>query len=218
MKTFVDEYGVTYSEDKKILIKGNEKLEEYTVPEGTEVIGYDSWGKMSNLKNIVLPEGLVGIGELAFSGCTGLTDLHIPSTVKEIGPYAFEFTMLRMVIIPEGVKVLNNDVFGGCFLLGIVMLPTTLERIEDYAFCSCQSPHILLMAKERKLNYVADTAVENNTIFLVPYELQKEYMEALDNHSNRFFGLKIIAEENKADVYSPSGDVVGEMPIRVSTE
>ena len=34
MKTFVDEYGVTYSEDKKILIKGNENLEEYTVPEG----------------------------------------------------------------------------------------------------------------------------------------------------------------------------------------
>lgn len=218
MKTFVDEYGVTYSEDKKILIKGSEKLEEYTVPEGTEVIGNDAWGKMTNLKSIVLPEGLVEIGKLAFSGCMGLINLQIPSTVKEIGPYAFEFTMLRMAVIPEGVKVLNYDVFDGCFLLGSVVLPSTLERIEDHAFCSCQSTQILLMAQERKLNYIADTAVDNNCIFLVPYELQKEYMETFDNHSDRFFGLKIVAEEGKADVYSPLGDVVGEIPVQVTKE
>jgi hypothetical protein len=218
MKTFVDEYGVTYSEDKKILIKGNEKLEEYTVPEGTEVIGNDDWGKMTNLNSIVLPEGLIEIGELAFSGCMGLTKLQIPSTVKEIGPYAFEFTMLRMAVIPEGVKVLNNDVFDGCFLLGSVMLPSTLERIEDHAFCSCQSTQIVLMAQERKLNYIADSAVDNSSIFLVPYELQKEYMEAFDNHSDRFFGLKILPNEGKADVYSPSGEVVGEIPVQVTKE
>jgi hypothetical protein len=166
----------------------------------------------------VLPEGLVEIGELAFSGCMGLTKLQIPSTVKEIGPYAFEFTMLRMAVIPEGVKVLNNDVFDGCFLLGSVMLPSTLECIEDHAFCSCQSTQIVLMAQERKLNYIADSAVDNSSIFLVPYELQKEYMEAFDNHSDRFFGLKILPNEGKADVYSPSGEVVGEIPVQVTKE
>ena len=218
MKTFVDEYGVTYSEDKKILIKGNEKLEEYIVPNGTEVIGNDAWGKMTNLNSIVLPEGLVEISELAFSGGMGWTKLQIPSTGEEIGPYAFEFTMLRMAVIPEGVKVLNNDIFDGCFLLGSVMLPSTLERIEDHAFCSCQSTQIVLMAQERKLNYIADSAVDNSSIFLVPYELQKEYMEAFDNHSDRFFGLKILPNEGKADVYSPSGEVVGEIPVQVTKE
>lgn len=218
MKTFVDEYGVTYSEDKKVLIKGNEELEEYTVPAGTEVIGEDSWGKMMNLKSIVLPEGLVEIGSLAFSGCMGLTNLQIPSTVKEIGSYAFEFTMLRYAVIPEGITTLNNDVFDGCFALGTVVLPSTLERIEDHAFCSCQSTQIVLMAQERKLNYIADSAVDNSSIFLVPYELQKEYMEAFDNHSDRFFGLKILPNEGKADVYSPSGEVVGEIPVQVTKE
>lgn len=214
MKTFVDKYGVTYSEDKKVLIEGNKELEEYTVPKGTEVIGYDSWGKMNNLKSIVLPEGLVEIEELAFSGCMGLTNLQIPSTVREIGPYAFEFTMLRMAVVPEGVKVLHYDVFGGCFLLGSVVLPSTLERIEDHAFSSCQSTQILLMAQERKLSYIADSTIGNNCIFLVPDEFQKEYMEAFDFHSGRFFGLKILADEGKADVYSPIGEIVGEIPVR----
>lgn len=213
MKTFVDEYGVTYSEDKKVLIKGNEELEEYTVPAGTEVIGKDSWGKMMNLKSIALPEGLVEIEPLAFSGCMGLTNLQIPSTVKEIGSYAFEFTMLRFAVIPEGITTLNNDVFDGCFALGTVVLPSTLERIEDHAFCSCRSTQILLTTHERKLNNIADTAVENDCIFLVPYDLQKEYMDTFKNHSNRFFGLKVVAEEGKADVYSPNGEVVGEIPV-----
>lgn len=214
MKTFVDEYGVTYSEDKKVLIKGNDELEEYTVPAGTEVIGEDSWGKMMNLKSIVLPEGLVEIGRLAFSGCMGLTNLLIPSTVKEIGSYAFEFTMLRYAVIPEGITTLNNDVFDGCFALGTVVLPSTLERIEDHTFCSCPSTQILLTTHKRKLNYIADTAVDNDCIFLVPYELQKEYMDTFKNHSNRFFGLKVVADEGKADVYSPNGEVVAEIPVQ----
>ena len=123
-----------------------------------------------------------------------------------------------MAVIPEGVTVLNWDVFDGCLLLGSVVLPSTLERIEDYAFCSCQSTQILLMTKERKLNYISDSAVGHNCIFLVPYGLQKEYMEVFDNHADRFFGLKIVAEEGKADVYSPAGKVVGEIPVQVSNE
>ena len=216
MKTFVDEYGVTYSEDRKILLKGNGNLTEYTVPEGTEVIGEDSWGKMQALRKIVLPEGLVRIDPLAFSGCMGLTDLQIPSTVKVIGPYAFEFTMLRNAVIPEGVKVLCNDVFDGCFLLGNVMLPGTLERIEEYAFCSCNSTRIILMAQERKLNYIADNAVGNNVVFLVPYELQKEYMDAFSHHADRFLGLKIVPEDRKAYVYSPAGEILGEILVQIN--
>ena len=218
MNTFVDEYGVTYSEDKKVLIKGNEKLEEYTVPQGTEIIGKDAWGKMGSLRKIVLPEGLLEIGELAFSGCTGLTDLQIPSTVREIGPYAFEFTMLRTAVIPEGVKVLCNDVFDGCFLLDFVVLPSTLERIEDYAFCSCQSAKIMLMAGKRKLNYIDDSAIDNNTIFFVPYELRAEYAETFENNRDRFFGVKIVPEEKKAYIYSPLDALIGELPVSLAND
>lgn len=216
MKTIIDEYGVTYSEDHKILVKGNSKLEEYTVPEGTEVIGNDAWGKMDKLKNINLPEGLIEIESLAFSGCLGLTAIQLPSTLKEIGGYAFEFTMLRYIVVPEGITILRNDVFGECFGLNIVVLPSTLESIEDYAFCSCPSPQILLMAKKRKLSHIDDDAFNgSNAIILVPFSLQKEYAETFSVHAMRFFGMRIIEDAGKADIYSPTGQIVGEIPIQV---
>lgn len=215
MKTFIDEYGVTYSDNHKILVKGNSGLEEYTVPEGTEVIGNDAWGKMDKLKNINLPNGLLEIESLAFSGCMGLTAIQLPSTLKEIGGYAFEFTMLRHVVIPEEITVLRNDVFGECFGLNTVILPSTLESIEDYAFCSCPSPQILLMTEERKLSHIDDDAFDgSNAIILVPFSLQKEYAEVIPMHAIRFFGMKIIDGAGRADIYSPNGQVVSEIPIQ----
>lgn len=214
MKTIIDEYGVIFSESHKILVKGNSDLEEYIVPEGTEVIGNDAWGKMDKLKNINLPEGLIEIEPLAFSGCMGLTSIQLPSTLKEIGGYAFEFTMLRYIVIPEGIKTLRNDIFGECFCLNAVVLPSNLESIEDYAFCSCPSPQIFLMAEERKLSYIDDNAFDgSNAIILVSFNLQKEYAEAFPVHAMRFFGMRIIEGTGKADVYSPNGQVVGEIPI-----
>lgn len=214
MKTFIDEYGVTYTEDRKTLVKGNDELEQYTVPEGTEVIGNDAWGKMEKLKNINLPEGLFRIGSLAFSGCMGLTAIQLPTTLKEIDSYAFEFTMLRYIIIPEGITTLRNDVFGECFGLNTVILPSTLESIENFAFCSCPAPQILLMAKERKLSHIDDEAFDGSkAILIVPYRLQKEYAEAFPVHAMRFFGMKIIEDAKRADIYSPDGQIVGEVLI-----
>ena len=217
MKTIIDEYGVTYTEDRKTLVKGNSKLEVYSVPVGTEVIGRDAWGKMDKLQNINLPEGLLEIESLAFSGCMGLTAIKLPSTLREIGGYAFEFTMLRYIIIPEGITVLRNDVFGECFGLNTVVLPSTLESIEAYAFCSCPSPQLLLMAEERRLNHIDDDAFDgSNAIVLVPFDLQKEYVEAFPAHAMRFFGMKIIKDVGKADVYSFDGKIVGEIPIQAA--
>ena len=214
-ETYIDEFGVTYTEDCKTLIKGNSELGEYTVPQGTEVIGHDAWGKMDKLKNINLPEGLLEIGQLAFSGCMGLTAIQLPSTLKEIGSYAFEFTMLRNLIIPEGVTVLRNDVFGECFGLNTVVLPSTLESIESFAFCSCPSPQLLLMAAERSLKYIDNDAFDgSNAIVFVPFNLQKGYAEAFPIHSMRFFGMKIIDGAGRAEVYSPDGQIVGEIPIK----
>ena len=215
MKTFIDEYGVTYSDNHKILVKGNSGLEEYTVPEGTEVIGNDAWGKMDKLKNINLPNGLLEIESLAFSGCMGLTSIQLPSTLKEIGGYAFEFTMLRYIVVPEGIRVLRNDVFGECFGLNTVILPSTLESIEDYAFCSCPSPQILLMAEERKLSHIDNGSFDgSNAIFLVPFDLQNEYAETFHDHAMRFFGMKIIEGTGRVEIISPDGNIVGEIPIQ----
>ena len=57
MNTYIDSYGVTFSENRKILLKGNADLEQYVIPKGTEVIGEDSWGKMKKLQSIIIREG-----------------------------------------------------------------------------------------------------------------------------------------------------------------
>ena len=217
MNMILDDFGVTFSEDHKILVKGNMDLEEYAVPVGTEVIGKDAWGKMDKLKTIHLPEGLRVIEPLAFSGCMGLNTVQLPSTLEEIGSYAFEFTMLRAVIVPEGITVLRNDVFGECFGLQTVVLPASLEYIEDYAFCSCPSPQLLLLTSNRKLKSIAPNAFEgSNAIFLVLYEQQKSYMEAFPAHSDRFFGVNIIKGKAEAEVFSPQGEVIGKIRIKMA--
>lgn len=214
MKTIIDKFGVTYSENHKILVKGNSDLEEYIVPKGTEVIGNDAWGKMDKLKKINLPEGLLEIGSLAFSGCMGLTAIQLPSTLKEIGGYAFEFTMLRSIVIPEGITVLHNDLFGECFCLGAVVLPSTLESIEEFTFCSCPFAQLVLLANERKLTNINSKAFDGSkAIILVPYGLQREYAAAFPIHNMRIFGMKILNKSGKADVYSPTGEIVGEIPV-----
>lgn len=214
MKTIIDEYGVTYSEDHKILVKGNSELEEYTVPESTEVIGNDAWGKMDKLKKINLPEGLRKIESLAFSGCMGLTTIQLPSTLKEIGGYAFEFTMLRSIVIPEGITVLHNDLFGECFGLSAVVLPSTLESIEEFTFCSCPFAQLLLLASERKLTNIDSQAFDGSKAsILVPYGLQREYADAFPMHNMRIFGMKILKDAGKAEVYSPTGEIVAEIPV-----
>lgn len=209
MKTFIDKFGVTYSEDRKTLIKGNPELEEYVVMSGVEIIGEDAWGTMQELKRIVLPDGLKEIKKLAFSGCIGLVDLRIPKTVTEIGSYTFEFTMLRQVVVPEGVKVIRNDVFGGCVALSFLVLPNTIERIEDYAFCSCHGTQIWMLSEKRTLSFISETAFDQVNLVLVPYDLQREYMEAFPQCDAVFLGLK--HSNNTLEVISPNGDVAGEL-------
>lgn len=214
MNDYIDQYGVVFSEDRKILIKGNNDLEEYTVPKGTEAIGQDAWGKMDKLKIIHLPEGLLTIEPLAFSGCMGLTDIKLPSSIINIGSYAFEFTMLHVVVIPEGITILRNDVFGECFGLATVVLPNTLETIEEYAFSECPFTQLFLLSSERRLNHIAEEAFDgSNAIFIVPFNLQESYLKAFPVHEERFYGLKINEIFGKAEVYSPQGIMVGEVPV-----
>ena len=152
MNTYIDSYGVTFSENRKILLKGNADLEQYVIPKGTEVIGEDSWGKMKKLQSIIIREGVRVIESRAFSGSLGLTKIELPSSIREIGSDAFELTMLRFVQIPEGITVLHNDVFCDCFALGAVVLPSTLEAIEEFAFCCCPAGvHLSRNMKEKQI-------------------------------------------------------------------
>lgn len=73
-----DEYGVTYSKDGLRLLKGNRKLETYTVRKGTRVICDGAFLCCEDLTSITLPQGVERIGYEAFEDCYFLTSIRIP--------------------------------------------------------------------------------------------------------------------------------------------
>ena len=87
---------------------------EYTVPEGTEIIG-----------------------AYAFSRAYNLTDVRLPASVRSIEPYAFLYCYITSVTLPDGFVTLGPSAFEGCSQLTQVILPDTLMEIGSSSFASC---------------------------------------------------------------------------------
>lgn len=85
-KTYKSIDGVVFTKDGKTLVTypNGKKDETYTVPEGTETIGWESFCEQKFVKNVVIPEGVTKIDGWAFSGC-GMETISIPESMKEIG-------------------------------------------------------------------------------------------------------------------------------------
>ena len=65
---------------------------------------------------------------------------EIPESVREIGPFAFEYCeSLERIHIPDTVKVIGRGAFMDCDHLSKVRLPEGLTRIEDHTFHWCSS-------------------------------------------------------------------------------
>ncbi len=83
---------------------GRNDITKIILPEGVKVIGYDSFYKMTNLKEIVLPSTLERIAEGAFAG-SGITSINIPESVTMINSGAFNNTKLTSIYIPKNAMV-----------------------------------------------------------------------------------------------------------------
>lgn len=114
---YTDVNGVLFSKDEKLLVAfPHGSTSNYTVPDGTEVIGTNSFRGASRLENvemptslreiqssaffddaamtsITVPHGVTTIGISAFSNCTGLTNAVLPSTLTSLGYLAFHNTL-----------------------------------------------------------------------------------------------------------------------------
>ncbi|MBQ4058346.1 MAG: leucine-rich repeat domain-containing protein [Lachnospiraceae bacterium] len=64
-------------------------------------------------------------------------DVVIPKTVKVIGEYAFDTTMLKSVKIPNSVKTIETNAFGYCSRLKSANIPNSVKVIEGWAFEYC---------------------------------------------------------------------------------
>ena len=126
--------------DRRLVCCFSSGASQYTVPEGTEVIGDAAFAFHRALESVTLPDGLLRIGNEAFDNCVGLTEIILPDTVKSIGDYAFSYCFpLTAFTIPESVTELGSYVFNECAGLGRVTLPDSLSAIGNNPFVACAS-------------------------------------------------------------------------------
>ncbi|MCD8293210.1 MAG: leucine-rich repeat domain-containing protein [Prevotellaceae bacterium] len=110
----LDEFGVAYSKDgKKLLAYRENRLENYAVREGTEVICERAFYRCDHLTAIVLPKSLTVIGRNAFRDCPCLKSVNLPEGLLSIGANAFaRCDSLLKIALPESLREITNNAFG----------------------------------------------------------------------------------------------------------
>lgn len=90
---FLSENGILYDLDNKMLLCYPAGMEytEYTVKEGTEVIGDGAMFKALSLETLNVPEGVKRIGKSAFSCCNKLAVIGLPESLESIDEEATDF-------------------------------------------------------------------------------------------------------------------------------
>lgn len=131
--------GVLYTKDMK-------KLLAYPTRKGAEID--DKLNVVSYCENYTVPEGVEVISEKAFYKCGYLRGVTLPSTLKRIEEKAFhKCTELGNVTLPEGLEYIGKDAFAYCTRTaedGIsgftrIEIPASVNEIGEYAFYNCRA-------------------------------------------------------------------------------
>ena len=113
---WMDDYGVVYSKDKKMVIKATKPLERCSVLEGTTTIkerafSFNPWQR--SLKEIHLPNSIEKIEQGAFAFCE-FSKITLPESLKHIGQGIFiDCRNLKQITIPTQVNVMEGNPFLG---------------------------------------------------------------------------------------------------------
>ena len=105
--------GILFSKDKKQLISFADGYgTQYTVPDGTKVIGTEAFRGATALSSVSLPKYLNEVGGYAFFDCSALTDITVPHGVTTIGNYAFgSCSAMTQTELPATLTSLGYRVF-----------------------------------------------------------------------------------------------------------
>lgn len=213
-KTWKDEYGVTYSEDKTTLIKGNPDIKEYTVLPQTKEIASLAWIKMDKLEKIVLPDGLEEIGYGAFANCSSLHSITLPSSVTKLGGASFSFTALTNIIIPEGLKLIPEYTFAGCIHLEWVTILPGLETILKNAFAQCYRSKLFFIDKEESKfpTLIEEDAIPVTGCRILVYDgMVNHVVRNYPVQRNQIFRLILPEGEKIGKVINMDAEFVGTM-------
>ena len=181
----IDEYGVIYSKDGRRLLKcTSNKMLEYNVEYGTEIICDNAFLKCASLKTISFPNTVIIIGRDAFTECDSLENINISTSLTTVGDTAFSFcSSLKKMEIPTTVTNIGTNPFIGCSNLKITIPSNSkFKLINDLLIdsnglvisCLCDDRIIVLPTFVTK---VGDYAFyENKTIVIIEFPKNMDFI------------------------------------------
>ena len=138
---WIDDYGVMYSSDKKVLKKVPPKIIYYSIIEGTEIIGDAAFSYSEKLESVMIPKSVREIGHNAFTGCINLHTIILSENVKSIKGAAFENCKSLWSVIIRSPNDSNKhiqlcrDAFAGCESIAYFEWPEA-NRTTLYTYLS----------------------------------------------------------------------------------
>ncbi len=151
------------------LIDAQNVTGNYTVKDGTVLIGGGAFSINENVTGVTFPDSLIYINKNAFDFCNNLKgELKIPNSVVKIGKCAFRDcrSLTGNLVIPDSVTVIGDNAFDCCKgLTGNIVIPNSVTIIGDNAFSGCNGiTGFTIPDSNIKLGYGAFSA--NNNVIL----------------------------------------------------
>lgn len=197
---FIDEDGVKFSADKKVLIEAPAELKSYCMPEETEEIAGEAFARCKKLYHVFFGHSLRKIGEKAFLRLPNLQEVTIHEGVVEIGDSAFAFCPhLLGITLPEGLKLIPYALLCGCEHLMEVNIPDSIETIDSMAFDGCVRLQSINIPKNLK-HFTPDCFDENACSIIG----ENEYFKNIDG--------AIYSEDMHTLIYSYSNPKTFHVP------
>ena len=147
---FIDEFGVRYSANRKVLLRIPKDFKgEYVIPNDTEELHYGALEGCEFITALTLPDSMCHL-QASFEDCIRLEYIYVSekhSTYKSIDGVLFNKNLTTLVqypaakqqstyLVPEGVTLIES--FSHSQNLESVQFPESLKLIDPYAFDGCK--------------------------------------------------------------------------------
>ena len=175
--------GVLFSADKKTLICYPAcKYGRYTVPEGTEYIGYGAFRSAYHMTGITFCSTLKEIDDYAFIYCTILNEVTFPQNITRIGENAFRGCGWLVKITFQNPDVqLDSGAFSDCDVLQNITLPARLKEIPSHLFFDCgYLNNVVIPATVTKIGSSAFLNCDKLTSITIPGNVKSIGRQAFD--------------------------------------
>lgn len=153
---YTDPFGVTYSDDKKQLIRCPENFSgNYSIAHGTESIDSNAFQNCKELRKLTIPASITRINANAFKDVAGLSVISFTGTLLQWMLIRHEalincshelwinYSLLEEIEIPAEISTIGKNVFYYCKGIKSVKFHNDIKHIEESAFNKSSLPGAL---------------------------------------------------------------------------